>query len=218
MKVDNKLIASLRKDYKLQPLNIEDVSASPITQFAKWFEEALKADINEPNAMTVATASKNGIPSARILLLKGFDKKGFVFYTNYNGKKGKELMEHPNAAIVFCWLPLERQIRIEGSVEQVSAKMSTQYFQSRPKGSQIGAWASPQSTIIDERRILEENVKDLQVKYKNKEVLPRPKHWGGYRVKPHLIEFWQGRSSRLHDRIQYQKQKNGKWTIDRLAP
>jgi len=215
--VDNQTIASLREDYQSESLEISDVDASPFQQFGKWFHEALNAELPEPNAMTVATATPDGRPSARIVLLKGYDEAGFVFFTNYNSHKAQELAKNPQAALVFNWLELHRQIRIEGKVEKVSAEESTEYFQSRPKGSQIGAWASPQSSVISDRSILEKNVEQLQEKYEDAEVLPRPEHWGGFRVRPEVIEFWQGRSSRLHDRIQYTLQ-NGAWKIERLAP
>jgi len=212
-----KKVADLREDYRAKSLDITDIVSNPINQFDLWFKEALNAELKEPNAMTLATADKSGSPSARIVLLKGYDEKGFVFYTNYNSRKGKELKENPNAALVFCWLDLERQIRIHGRVEIMSAIESEAYFQSRPRKSQIGAYASPQSTVITNRNILEKNVVQLEEKYKGVDQLPKPAHWGGYRVIPHSIEFWQGRSSRLHDRIRYTKEKES-WKIERLAP
>jgi len=215
--VDNQTIANLREDYQAATLDVSDVASSPFVQFGKWFQEALKSELPEPNAMTLATATPDGRPSARIVLLKGYDEQGFVFYTNYNSHKGRELEQNPQAAMVFNWLELQRQIRIEGRVEKVSPEESTEYFQSRPKGSQIGAWASPQSTIIPNRTVLENKVEELQEQYAEAERLPRPEHWGGFRIIPEVIEFWQGRSSRLHDRIQY-TQAGGKWTIERLAP
>lgn len=217
MNRDQKKVADLREDYRLQALEINDVHTHPFLQFQQWFNDALQSNLKEPNAMTLATASTNGIPSARIVLLKGYSETGFLFYTNYNSKKGKELLENPNAALVFCWLELERQVRIEGKVSKLSPEASTQYFQSRPKGSQIGAWASPQSEVIEDRNILEKNVLMLNEKYAAEETLPRPEHWGGFLIEPTMVEFWQGRSSRLHDRIRYTGEK-GLWKVDRLAP
>ncbi|MFT4665500.1 MAG: pyridoxamine 5'-phosphate oxidase [Polaribacter sp.] len=218
MNRDHKKVADLREDYRLQTLEIQEVHAHPFHQFQQWFNDALRSNLKEPNVMTLATASASGIPSARIVLLKGYSEKGFLFYTNYNSRKGKELLENPNAALVFCWLELERQIRIEGKVSQLSPEASTQYFQSRPKGSQIGAWASPQSEVIEDRNLLEENVVILNEKYAEEDTLPRPEHWGGFLIEPTMVEFWQGRSSRLHDRIRYVQLEGGSWKVDRLAP
>ncbi|MBV9960693.1 MAG: pyridoxamine 5'-phosphate oxidase [Parafilimonas sp.] len=212
----NKSIADIRKDYLLHSLNEEDVAADPIDQFARWWNEALNSEITEPNAMTLATSTKDGKPSARIVLLKGLNKNGFVFYTNYNSHKGNELTENPYAALVFFWKEIERQVRIEGEVEKVSAEESDAYFLSRPEGSRIGAWASPQSTIIKNRQLLETNVERFTKEFKNS--ISRPSHWGGYRVMPLKIEFWQGRSNRLHDRLQYTKTVEGSWKVERLAP
>ena len=167
--------------------------------------------------MTLVTASSNGQPSARIVLLKEFDQRGFVFFTNYESRKGQELAENPQAALLFCWLELERQVRIEGRVERVSAEESLEYFQSRPKGSQIGAWASPQSRAIPGREVLEEKIQELTARYQNEEVLPLPPNWGGYRLRPQQVEFWQGRENRLHDRILY-THTGADWRLDRLAP
>ncbi len=211
-------IADLREDYRKADLEIKDVTSNPLEQFQIWFQQALQAELKEPNAMTLATATADGKPSARIVLLKGVDEQGFLFYTNYNSRKGQELAANPQAALVFAWLELEKQVRIEGTVERITPEASTAYFQRRPKGSQIGAWASPQSEVIPDRRILEENVQALQAKYTQSEQLPRPEHWGGYRLRPTVIEFWQGRSSRLHDRIRYSLQTDGSWHIERLAP
>jgi pyridoxamine 5'-phosphate oxidase len=211
-------IEHLREDYRLASLDVKDVDENPIAQFGKWLKEALDAQVPEPNAMTLATCTPEGKPAARIVLLKGYDEAGFVFFTNYESRKGKELLHNPNAALVFSWLELQRQVRIEGKVQKVAPEQSTAYFQSRPKGSQIGAWASPQSRVIGEREMLEEKVQKLEEKYANEDELPRPKHWGGYVVQPRLIEFWQGRPSRLHDRIQYTLQSSGNWLIERLAP
>lgn len=213
----NKDIADIRKDYQQKALNENDVSADAIEQFGRWWEEANKCDIEEVNAMTLATADTNGRPSARIVLLKDFDKRGFVFYSNYNSNKGSELEENPKAALIFFWKELERQVRIEGDVVKVSGTESDEYFNCRPQGSRIGAWASPQSKVIAGREVIEENVKELEKRFAGKEI-NRPPHWGGYCVKPVLVEFWQGRSNRLHDRIQYTLQSPGKWKMERLAP
>jgi pyridoxamine 5'-phosphate oxidase len=214
----NRQIEQLRKDYSAHTLGMEEVSPNPVEQFQVWFDEALNAQVPEPNAMTLSTATTNGVPSARIVLLKGVTDDSFLFYTNYNSRKGQELRANPRAALTFLWHELQRQVRIEGRVEVLSAEESTRYFQSRPKGSQIGAWASPQSTQIESREVLEEKVKRLEEDYHSAEALPRPEHWGGYRVVPHRIEFWQGRSSRLHDRIEYTLTEDGTWSIARLAP
>jgi pyridoxamine 5'-phosphate oxidase len=209
-------IADLRKDYTLQALTETEVDPDPFKQFQYWFNQALQAQIPEPNAMTLATASKAGIPSARVVLLKGLDDRGFVFYTNYESDKSKELLENPHAALVFLWAELERQIRIVGSVEKVSNEESDAYFYSRPVGSRLGAWASYQSRVIANRSILEERLAALQSQYEQQDI-PRPPYWGGFRVQPIALEFWQGRSSRLHDRLRYQRQGEG-WRIDRLSP
>ncbi len=210
-------IADIRKDYKLQTLLEADVAPNPITQFGKWWDEAVKSDIQEANAMTLATVNDNGIPEARIVLLKGCDENGFVFYTNYNSQKGISLLQNPNACLVFFWKELERQVRITGTVAKVNPAVSDAYFASRPLGSRIGAWASPQSQVITGRSILEEQTATLQAQYASTPI-PRPPHWGGYVVQPQQIEFWQGRTSRLHDRIKYSLQKAGIWVIERLAP
>ena len=212
----NLAIADLRKDYTLQELTELEVDLNPFVQFQRWFDQAVEAELPEPNAMTVATATKDGIPSARIVLLKGFDDRGFVFYTNYNSHKAQELIDNPHAALVFLWTELERQIRIVGSVEKISAEESDAYFYSRPIASRLGAWASEQSQVISNRDVLEQRLEDLKAQYENQDIL-RPSHWGGFRVKPIAIEFWQGRSSRLHDRLRYQLQ-NGEWMLDRLSP
>jgi pyridoxamine 5'-phosphate oxidase len=211
-----KEIADIRKDYKRETLDESNVTANAIEQFSNWWREALNSEIDEVNAMTLATASKEGIPSARIVLLKGYDEKGFIFFTNYNSDKGRELELNPHAALVFFWKVLERQIRIQGVVEKISAEESDAYFKSRPLGSRIGAWASPQSTVIESRKFVEEN----ETLYRERfgETVPRPEHWGGYLVIPSVIEFWQGRTNRLHDRIRYTRQSNGNWEIERLAP
>ncbi len=209
-------IADIRKDYKLQSLHENEVAANPTDQFTTWWNEAISSNIDEVNAMTLATSNITGKPDARIVLLKGYDANGFVFFTNYQSRKAQELAANPFATLVFFWKELERQVRIEGTVEKIAAADSDAYFNSRPVGSRIGAWASPQSTVISDRTLLEENVKQLEVKYADGNI-PRPEHWGGYVVKPTQVEFWQGRSSRLHDRIRYEL-KNDDWIIERLAP
>ncbi len=209
-------IAGIRNEYKQQSLLETDVVQHPIEQFDKWWDEAIKSEITEVNAMTLATATSAGIPSARIVLLKGYDKNGFVFFTNYQSHKGKEMEQNANVCLVFFWAALERQVRINGTVEKISAAESDAYFMSRPAGSRIGAWASPQSTVIATRAIIEERSQQYEKQYSDGNI-PRPPHWGGYLVKPHQIEFWQGRPSRLHDRIQYSLH-NGSWSIERLAP
>ncbi|MBC7423203.1 MAG: pyridoxamine 5'-phosphate oxidase [Ferruginibacter sp.] len=211
------MIADIRKEYKLKTLNETGAETNAITQFDKWWQEALNSNIDEVNAMTVATATTDGKPSARIVLLKGFDENGFVFFTNYNSHKGKELALNPNACVVFYWKELERQVRIEGAIEKTSSNESDTYFLSRPAGSQIGAWSSPQSSVIADRGVIEESEKMYTGQFEN-EPMKRPQHWGGYRLKPQLIEFWQGRPSRLHDRLQYTLQANNSWKIERLAP
>ena len=210
-------IADIRKDYRHATLSELNVARDPIEQFHTWWQEAMRAEIEEVNAMTLATASADGVPAARIVLLKGFDQNGFVFFTNYNSYKGKQLEENPRACLVFFWKELERQVRITGLVEKTSEAESDQYFNSRPEGSRIGAWVSPQSETIANREWLEKKEDEMISRFRS---LPinRPQHWGGYRVKPICIEFWQGRSNRLHDRVQYQLDENGGWTIERLAP
>jgi pyridoxamine 5'-phosphate oxidase len=216
MDLTNEMIQSLRQDYRTAQLNEQDIDKDPIKQFEKWFKDALEAQLYEPNVMTLATADKNGKPNARIVLLKGFDEKGFNFYTNYLSQKGKELKKNPQACLVFFWAELERQVRIEGKVEKMDKENSEKYFHSRPVGSQIGALVSPQSQIISDRKMLEAKTEELTAAYQNK-TIPKPAHWGGYIVKPTSIEFWQGRTSRLHDRIKYDL-VNGKWQKNRLAP
>lgn len=216
--MDSKKLANLREDYSKKELDISDVSKNPIKQFKVWMKEALKGEVPEPNAMTLSTVTPDGLPTGRIVLLKDLDKKGFTFYTNYESDKGKEMAKNKNVALTFIWLELERQVRIEGVVKKVSRKTSEKYFQSRPKTSQMGAWVSSQSKVIKNRKVLEKNMKDLEKQYKDAEILPCPPHWGGYIVQPVSIEFWQGRRSRLHDRIRYKLTKNGKWKMERLAP
>ncbi len=209
-------LAGLRKEYSKASLDIATVMPDPIGQFDKWFKEALKSKVLEANAMCLATCDNNR-PSCRIVLLKGIEDGKFQFYTNYHSHKGKELENNPVCALTFFWAELERQIRIEGTVTRVDEKTSEEYFQSRPLGSQIGAWSSPQSTVIGNREILEERVKQIQTRFQGKQILPKPHQWGGFAVDPLMIEFWQGRESRLHDRIQYLKGDND-WRIHRLAP
>ena len=210
-------IHHLREDYAGKLLTIENTAINPIDQFAEWLEDAINAKLPEPNAMVLATNRTDGRPAARVVLLKGFDQAGFVFYTNYESRKGQELAVHPHAALVFNWLELQRQVRIEGTIEKISAEESDRYFQSRPKGSQIGAWASPQSKVIPNREVLEAAQAQLNEQYADVEVLPRPENWGGYLLRPDLIEFWQGQTSRLHDRIQYAKTEQD-WAKERLGP
>jgi pyridoxamine 5'-phosphate oxidase len=216
MELTKETIQNLRQDYRAAELSESDVNKNPIKQFELWFADAMKAQLYEPNVMTLATADKSGKPNARIVLLKGFDENGFSFYTNYLSQKGKEMKKNPQACLVFFWAELERQVRIEGKVEKLDKEASEKYFHSRPKGSQIGAIASPQSQVIANRQLLETKVEELNQTYQDKSI-PKPAHWGGYIVKPTSIEFWQGRSSRLHDRIKYDL-INGKWQTTRLAP
>ncbi|CAB3775811.1 Pyridoxine/pyridoxamine 5'-phosphate oxidase [Paraburkholderia caffeinitolerans] len=208
-------LADLRKNYSLGSLDASDVDPDPIRQFQTWFSQALDAKLPEPNAMTVATVDQEGRPAARILLIKGVDERGFVFFTNYESRKGHELANNPHAALLFHWIELERQVRIEGRVEKTSDAESDAYFHSRPLGSRIGAWASEQSAVIGSRAELEAREREISAQYG--EQPPRPPHWGGYRLVPSAVEFWQGRPSRLHDRIRYTRD-NATWRIERLAP
>ena len=211
-------IENLRKEYSASTLDVGDVDEDPLLQFGNWFGEAMAAQLPEPNAMILATSTPDGMPSARTVLLKAADEQGFVFYTNYESRKGKVLERNPRAALVFLWLELQRQVRVEGLIEKVSREESEAYFISRPKGSQIGAWVSPQSQPIAGRDILEAKTIELERQYAGAEYLPLPPNWGGFRVRPTLLEFWQGRPNRLHDRIQYTLLEKGKWKIERLAP
>lgn len=210
-------IAAIRTEYRQRSLSENDVQADPISQFGKWWGEAVSAHIDEVNAMTLATASVDGLPAARIVLLKDFDTRGFVFFTNYESFKGQQLLENPRACLVFFWKELERQVRITGLVERVPAEESDAYFNSRPEGSRLGAWVSPQSQVIENREWLDIEEAKKKDEFNGKTIV-RPAHWGGYLVRPVIIEFWQGRPSRLHDRIQYSLNEKGAWQIERLAP
>jgi pyridoxamine 5'-phosphate oxidase len=210
-------IADIRREYKLESLSEKDVHPNAIAQFTRWWEEALKSNIDEVNAMTLATASRDGLPSARIVLLKGYDESGFVFYTNYSSFKGQQLAENPRGCLVFFWKELERQVRITGLIGKTTPAESDEYFNIRPEGSRIGAIASPQSQIIPDRESLQLRVEELRNKIASN-IIKRPDNWGGYRLMPAIVEFWQGRPNRLHDRIQYTLQEDGSWKIDRLAP
>jgi pyridoxamine 5'-phosphate oxidase len=213
----NVSVADLRKNYTKSGLIETDADPNPFKQFQQWFDQSLAAQLPEPNAMMLATVDPVGKPSARIVLLKNFDEHGFVFYTNYSSHKGQQLQANPWAALVFWWAELERQVRIEGRVEKVSEAESDAYFHSRPKGSQLGAWVSQQSQVIDTREVLEVRLQELEEKYIN-QAIPRPTHWGGFRVIPTAIEFWQGRPNRLHDRLLYRRLDDGRWLIERLSP
>jgi pyridoxamine 5'-phosphate oxidase len=212
-----KKIAELRNEYLKATLDVSTVNPDPVVQFELWFQEALQAQVIEPNAMTLSTVNEQGKPSSRIVLLKGVENKRLLFYTNYQSKKGKELEKNSACALTFFWPDLERQVRIEGVAERVDPKISESYFQSRPRASQIGAWASPQSSVIKDRALLEQRAEDIEKKFYGVHALPKPHQWGGYQVEPFLMEFWQGRAGRLHDRVEYSK-VDGVWKIYRLAP
>ncbi|SEJ26035.1 pyridoxamine 5'-phosphate oxidase [Paraburkholderia diazotrophica] len=209
-------LADLRKNYSLGSLDVADVDPDPFRQFDKWFKQAVDAQLPEPNTMTLATVDARGRPSARIVLIKGVDERGFVFFTNYESRKGRELAENPHASLLFYWIELERQVRIEGTVVKTSDAESDAYYASRPLGSRIGAWASDQSKVIESRALLEAREREFSAQYG--ENPPRPPHWGGYRLIPDAIEFWQGRPSRLHDRLLYTRSGGADWTIARLSP
>jgi pyridoxamine 5'-phosphate oxidase len=215
--MNQKDLQNLRQEYSAASLSEASTKADPIKQFEQWFNEAVESGQHEPNAMTLATATYDGRPSARIVLLKGFDAAGFVFYTNYLSRKGKDITKNPLGALTFFWGTLERQVRIEGTIEKLSKEQSEEYFHTRPVKSQLGAVASPQSQEIADRDGLEKKMEQLEAEYEGKEI-PKPSFWGGYVLKPRMIEFWQGRSSRLHDRILYKKIDNKNWKKVRLAP
>lgn len=207
----------LREDYRLATLDEALCETNPVDQFAKWFQEARTSKLKEPNAMTLATCTLEGRPSARIVLLKEFSDAGFFFYTNYGSQKGRECETNPHVALTFYWAELERQVRVEGTVSRVDPEKSEAYFRGRPRGSKIGAWISNQSEIIENRAVLEKRLAEAEVRFAGSDDIPPPDYWGGYCVHPERIEFWQGRSSRLHDRILYTRQEQG-WTVGRLSP
>ncbi len=211
------IFGDIRNDYTLAGLDEADLDRDPVRQFDRWMTDAIKAGVFEPTAMTLATATDDGRPHSRIVLLKHFDERGFCFFTNYDSAKGREMAKNPLAALCIHWPPLERQVRIEGAISKTTAAESDGYFQRRPRGSQLGAWISKQSGIIDSRKVLEDALVQITAKFEGRDVT-RPPHWGGYRVKPASIEFWQGRQNRLHDRLVYTLQPDGAWKITRLAP
>ncbi len=210
-------IADLRRDYSSRGLDREQLAADPMDQFARWFDEACAAEVLEANAMSVATVSADGRPSLRTVLLKYFDADGLVFFTNLESRKAREIAVNPRVSLLFLWRELERQARIEGTAERVSAREAATYFMRRPRGSQLGAWVSRQSTIISSRQLLEAKLEEMKRRFKDGEV-PLPSFWGGYRVRPDCLEYWQGRPNRLHDRFEYRKTESGSWTVERLAP
>ena len=211
------MLADQRKEYTLAGLSEKDLAKDPFRQFERWFQEAEAAKIPEANSMVLSTSDADGRPSARVVLLKGVDGRGFVFYTNYESRKGRALDRNPVGSLLFAWLPLERQVIVEGPVAKVAREESETYFHSRPRPSQLGAWAAQQSSLITGRAVLEESLKALEIKYAGREV-PLPPYWGGYRLSPETIEFWQGRRSRLHDRLRYRRAHDGGWVVERLAP
>jgi pyridoxamine 5'-phosphate oxidase len=215
--MQNLSIHAIRQEYTKSALDESQVANHPIPQFIQWFDEALKSEVMEPNAMTLSTVSSQGLPSSRIVLLKEVDDIGFHFFTNYESRKGQELQINPHVALLFFWPELQRQVRIEGSVQKLTPEASDAYFYSRPKESRLGAIASPQSQVLPDRQFLEARMEDLRQTYADSAFVPRPEHWGGYIAVPHLMEFWQGRSSRLHDRLIYQWQQD-QWILSRLAP
>ena len=213
----DKPISGIRREHALRGLSEAAADPDPFKQFDAWFDEVFKANLPDPNAMTLATVGADGQPAARVVLLKGFNRDGFVFYTNYESRKGRELVENPRVAACFWWSKLDRQVRIEGTVERLSEEESDAYFETRPRESQLAAWASKQSTALKNRKELEQRFADVTSRYKNKPV-SRPPHWGGFRIRPTVIEFWQGRRQRLHDRLCYRRAGDGKWVRERLAP
>lgn len=211
-------IAKLRKDYRLGELNESQVDTNPIHQFEKWFADAVNADAIEPNAMVISTVDENSRPHSRIVLLRNVDQQGFVFYTNYASSKGLQIEANPHVCLNFFWVEIERQVRIEGTASRITQVESNEYFQSRPKGNQLSALASPQSRVISGRQELESRMQELEATYRNQDTVERPEYWGGYRIKPEMMEFWQGRVNRLHDRIRYRLTDGNSWEMERLAP
>lgn len=210
-------LSDLRREYRKRILRIKDLADTPSEQFQRWFAEAQQAGVPEPNATTLATATPSGRPSARMVLLKGVDARGFAFFTNYESRKARELEANPQAALVFWWQVLERQVRVEGQVRRMGAEEADAYFRSRPRESQLSAHASPQSQPVESRKALKERFSEVRTCYEGQEV-PRPEHWGGFLLEPEAVEFWQGRPGRLHDRLRYRRTEEGTWTIERLAP
>jgi pyridoxamine 5'-phosphate oxidase len=210
-------LADMRKDYGLTGLLEKNLAKNPFRQFEQWFQEAGAAKIVEPNAMSLATIGRDGQPAVRTVLLKGCDGRGFVFYTNYESRKGRELADNPRATLLFPWIAMERQVTVEGRVAQVSREETAAYFHSRPRASQLAAWASPQSTVVAGRAVIEESFRVVEKKYEGREV-PVPPYWGGYRLVPSTVEFWQGRRSRMHDRLRFRRETDGEWVVERLAP
>ena len=211
-----KSVSELRREYARETLDEKQVTPDPFNQFRHWFDQARQSDLIDANAMTLASCDTHGQPSARIVLLKDFDAQGFVFYTNYDSRKGKELARNPRASLLFYWGPLERQIRIQGSVEKVHPSESDEYYQQRPIGARLGAWASPQSQVIENRAVIDSRLAEVTARFNGEP--SRPPHWGGYRLNPNMLEFWQGRPDRLHDRVRYSLGNDMRWAIERLAP